>query len=490
MVKKQIVVIGGGSAGWLAATFLNYVFNEEVTVIESSKIGILGVGEGTTPPIMPFLNNLNIDPIEIIKKCSGTLKAGISFENWNGDGKKYFHGFSNINQLQNFSLNPVFHQGCYSYYLKNIIHNNLDMNDYIYSTRISYKNKLDLKNTLYALHFDARKFAEFLKNTCLNRGVKLIDNEVVDFNLNDKGNIKSILFKDNQKINCDLVIDCSGFARIVIEKLYKTEWISYKKYLPLNKGIPFFDEKEDLFPYTKATCMKNGWMWQIPLQHRVGKGYVFNDAYISIDEAKLEVEKFLNKKIEINKIISFNPGRMKESWVKNCIAMGVSNNFTEPLEATSLWLTISQLDLLRQFANDLFSDNEDSKNLYNNITNSSIDDCMHFIWLHYQVNGQDSKFWIDYKKNQNIPPKFEETYNNIKNNNLRHYDLHTDRRTATWSLESLLQIAYGQKLFKKNIQLDYYKNLNPSINEYLMLMKNFENEFCVNNDQWTKNAVS
>jgi tryptophan halogenase len=414
---KNIIVLGGGTAGWLTALFINKKITDcSVTLIEGETIGSIGVGEGTTPSIINFLRSIDIDPIDLINNINGTIKNGISFENWNGDNKKYFHSFATKNNLFNFSVYPIFGYDCYNFYLKNLIKKKLDFNDYVYPAKLSYENKIDLENITYAIHFDTNNFSNYLKPIAVKRGIKFIKGDFKDV-IKDKNNfIKSILLTNGINLNCDFVFDCSGFARLLIEKNYKEEWISYREYLPVNKAIMFpreYKKEEDIFPYTKATALKNGWVFEIPLQHRVGRGYIFDDRYINENQAIDEVEKTFNEKIEVKKIINFKSGRSKNCWVKNCIAIGLSYSFIEPLEATSIWTTTEQLNVLSHFFDNMFIENKNSIKLYNEINNNNLDKILNFIYLHYITKRKDSEFWINIKNY--VPPKtFENQLESIK----------------------------------------------------------------------------
>ena len=379
----NIIIVGGGTAGWLSALFLRELLPESnITVIQSKEIGIIGVGEATTPHIVNFLKTLRIDPIEVVKNTNGSIKNGISFENWNGDGKKYFHGFKD--SLTDFSVKNVFDHNCYDFYIKSLIENNFPPAEFVYQTKISYENKIDLSNTNWALHFDASMFAEYLEKVGSSRNIKIVNGTYKNANLNEQGFIKSLILENDNLIETDLVFDCSGFSRLLIGKLYQDRWISYSKHLPMKKGIPFWlENSEEIQPYTSCIAMKYGWMWKIPLQHRTGSGYIFDSDFINEEQALSEAELHFNQKLKINKVISFEAGRFERAWIKNCISIGLSSSFIEPLESTSIWNTVIQLDMLRHFVDEFKNFSEKSINLYKEIVDNNIDDKLHFVYLHY-----------------------------------------------------------------------------------------------------------
>jgi tryptophan halogenase len=257
---NNIVILGGGSAGYITAIFARKLFaNAKITLIESKEIGIVGVGEASTPHLVNFFKEHNIDPLEVIQKTNGTIKNGINFVNWNGDGKAYFHDF--FEHLESFSIQNVYDNGCEDFFKKLLINNNLDFKDYIYQQKLAYGNKIDLEKTNYAMHFDSVKLANFLESVARSRNIDIIDDVLNDPMLDDNGFIKSLKFKSERVIDCDFVFDCSGFSRVLIGKLYQSKWKSYSNFLPAKKAIPFWlEHKQDPRPYTDSIAMKNGCM--------------------------------------------------------------------------------------------------------------------------------------------------------------------------------------------------------------------------------------
>jgi tryptophan halogenase len=469
---KNIVIVGGGTAGWLTALFIKKIIPYyNVTVISDEKIGIIGVGEATTINFINFLNFLNINWLNLIKETKGSIKNGINFQNWNGDNKKYFHGFFEKNKMDPFYIPNIFSHNCLDYYYRKLIKENLNFNEYSYSAKLSYENKIDFNNINHAIHFDTNLVSIYLKNISLSRGIKHLEGTFNNVVTNKNNFIKEILLKNNIKIKCDFVFDCSGFSRLILGNYYKTKWISYKNNLPMKKAIPFYlEEEKDIEPYTSAIAMKYGWIWKIPLQHRIGSGYIFDSNYINEEQALLEAEKFFNKKLKVNKIISFEAGRYEKFWVKNCIAIGLSSTFIEPLESTSIMLSVSQLENLSHFLNNIFDYEEKSVALYNDIVNKNMEETLSFVYMHYLTKRKDSLFWKNFKKNNPIPKHFVEKLEIIKENNLRFFNSNEVKTTCTFPVVSFLQVCNGLKLFKKKIKLSHYENLKPSIKEYKKLI--------------------
>lgn len=397
MYPKNIIIVGGGTAGWLTALYVNKLcVDSTITLIESDKIGILGAGEGSVPVLVDMLRKLGIPEEEFMKETKSTFKLGIDFENWSALKSKYEHYF--------------------------------------------------LGDRYYSYHFDGRLVADYFKKIGSNRGVKLIEDDIINFNTNDLG-VYSVDLLSGETIECDFLFDCSGFKRLILNGVYPGEWKSFNEYLTVNSAIPFLLERNDpeLKTTTKAIAMKYGWMWMIPLQHRWGCGYVYDDKYITQSDAILEVEELLGHKIVNERVIKFNAGCYKQVWMKNTISIGLSTGFIEPLEATAIMTAIKQLFLL----DECFL-NKDSER-YNESTYSMNEENMLFIFYHYICNRDDTDFWLYYKNRQLIPEKLYELVDdnlNIKiriNNDLKKIF----KKSFTYVLNSWLVVDAGAKGIKK-----------------------------------------
>lgn len=441
MMKKNnnFVVLGGGSAGWLAALAAKKVFPESlVTLVESEEIGILGAGEGTTPPFVNFLNWLNIPIENVIYETNATIKNGIKFSNWKGDGDYYYHNFHPSDPTLSTHYSNSLGQENFGQY--NVFHS-LDALENISSKENSFVSFLNEKNKTpfsengkgvmsyseFALHFDANKMAKFLKSVAISRGVQRIEGVVSEIQEGEDGNISSLILKTGEEVPLDFVFDASGFSRLIIGKHYKAEWHSYDN-LPANSAIPFFlpaDKK--IPPYTESIAMRYGWIWKIPLQDRYGCGYVYNSNLISEQDAVSEIEEFLGFEPEYPRKnkggFSFSAGYYKTPWIKNCIAVGLSSGFIEPLEATSLWITVD--NLRNAFSNPyaLLSQNNEVIKDYNNIFcdfNSNVSD---FIYFHYMGSRSDTDFWKNFKNNDSYPDRIKNmiTYWSGSVPNYRHH---------------------------------------------------------------------
>ena len=468
MDKKNIVIVGGGTAGWLSALFAQKRFPEEnVIVVESTDIGILGAGEGTVPALLKSFVYLDISLKDLISNTKATIKNGIKFTNWDKDGGSYMHGFTFEQNISPFIDSIDFKD---KHFLNSRIFayaNKMSAEDHCYYTMISDQNRVPYGNqdaeygyySQHAIHFDARVMAKFLKEKALERGVLHIDNEVIDCNI-DEAEIGSIILKDGSTIKTDFLIDCTGFARYFLGKKLGAEWISYSDSLPANSAQAFFMEMtnpEEIEPYTESTAVDFGWVWKIPLQHRYGCGYVYDSRLISNEEVRKEiVDKY--GEVEFVKQFTFDPGVYKDIWIGNCIAIGLSAGFVEPLEATSLQMTAATLNRAFHPEVDIFNPFS-MKERINDRAFKDSELVKEFIYLHYMTNKTNNSFWKDFILNNKMPESLKSVYDDFINVKLIHdYDL-------MWPEYSYYIVAYGngildqEKLIKfSNENLESFKD--------------------------------
>jgi len=348
----KFVILGGGTAGWLTALYINKKFpNDSVTVIASSEMGILGAGEGTTPAFMEYLKEVDIKETELVTNCKATLKTGIKFTNWNGDGEHFFHNFW---------------------------------------------------NDKYALHFDASSLGKYLQEIAIKRGVTLIDDEVIKV-LSDGGNITTLVTPSGP-VSGDFFFDCSGFKRVLIGEVLNAEWETYS--MPCKRAIPFFlpNDGKNIPDYTESVAMKYGWIWKIPVNGRYGCGYVFDPNLTTDEEAQQEIRDYLGHDFTSPKTFNFTAGSYKTVWNNNCLAVGLSSGFIEPLEATSIWAQVLTLKMfVEQFSK------ENAKNKINNDVKEINEDILSFLYFHYMTHRKDTKFWSNFTINNSIPNKLKDT---------------------------------------------------------------------------------
>lgn len=414
----NIVIVGGGLHGWLTAMIAKRFYTtDNVTVIASDAIGILGVGEGTTPGFIQVLDYLHIPVSDLVKECNATIKLGIDFINWNGDGQSYFHGFSVRNDLDFSALddNPWQQNGL----IYKILSEGGDLEDIKFTKKLLDQNSVPWvrknQNTptpnpidqlegigSYALHIEARSTVPFLERQALERGIEKIEG-VVSSAVNDsEGYIKELVLEDGRRIAADFVFDCSGFARLILGRHYGVEWNSYSDFLPLTKALafqlPHDNSSESLRPCTDATAMDYGWMWRVPVQHRYGYGYVFAGDMITEDQALAEAERYVGSKIETSRVINYNPGCFAQTVHKNAMAVGIAQTFVEPLEATTIWVGfLNTLRFVRQGGLEIR--NPEYQQRFNERCADTNKTIVEFLYLHYLGQRRDTEFWQGFRSN-------------------------------------------------------------------------------------------
>ena len=379
----KICVVGAGTAGLIAAlTLKNRFENFNIQIIKSDKVGIIGVGEGTTEHWQQFCTYNKISMEELIKETDATFKYGIMFKDWKK--QPYFHSI--LNNISTIELGQ--YKAGYAY----CINNNLKSKEYTNSC--CWDNKIAKNSLPHQFHFNTLKLNKFLLKKCRERSIKVIEDKITKINLKGK-NIDSIE-SSLKKYKSDFYIDCTGFKKLLISKL-GAKWLSYKKYLPMNEAIAFATEDtEEYPPFTMSNAMAAGWMWRIPTQGRWGNGYVFNNKYINATQAQKECEKYLGHKIKVTKDITFEAGSLDRAWIGNCVAVGLSSSFIEPLEASSIGISIQQSFLLMHLITNYQKHDVD---LYNEKFINIVENTRDFVLLHYLCGKKGSDFWNEFKPN-------------------------------------------------------------------------------------------
>lgn len=430
----KITVVGGGTAGWLTALFLRQSMpDDQIAVIESEEIGIIGAGEGTTPQIIPALDFLQIPLSDLVRFADATIKHSIQFTNWKGDTTSYFHSFQPRVDLQ-FLPDPwspatfvnadtddsYMYQKKYDdpYEAMNIAALLAAMNRSPFFERPcdlrSVRSHIELFDKVcnYAVHFNAVKLADLLKSIATHRGVVHIEGKVQDIHSEANGDITHFTLDDKRVIETDFVFDCSGFQRLIIGKHFKSKWVSFKDFLPTDRAVAYFKPSFRPTPaYTQSIAMKNGWSWQIPLQTRYGAGYVFSSSFTDEDKAREEIvalEGDNASNIEWGKTFKFEPGYYEDVWVNNCIAVGLSTGFLEPLEATSIMQTIRHLELITSLKLNLLEVPKREKKKISLMNAELTSEIADFLYLHYFSDRNDTEFWRQFSYGAKNMPAFIE----------------------------------------------------------------------------------
>lgn len=469
----KIVVVGGGTAGWATALITAARHSHHsITVVESSKIGIVGVGESTTgrmtDVLLNYVADYGCDINEFIIETGSTLKMGIRHKGWTDNIDQFYIGPIDGSWTHNTIPDPLFSWG-----MDHLDHSKLltvAQCGFWIDNKLSNYNKFtnDFPFPRHAMHVDAFRVGQYFKKLCLKRNnVSYIDDVIKNVNLDPStGNIKTLDLESGQKIEGDFFIDCSGFHKILMGAL-QNKWISYQKNLPLNSAIPFwldYEENEELDLCTLAWAQKNGWMWQIPLMDRKGCGYVFSDEFTTPEKAQDEIESLLGKKIEVRKHIKFDAGRQEESWIKNCLAIGLSSAFLEPLEATSIHSTIVQAQwFANEFLKTTIEDtlNEGSRKIHNRKVATLYDDIKDFLVMHYMGGRSDSEFWKFIKSGETKTEAVKEILEMIKGKMPTTVDLPSYDGAAGWPLYSF--VMAGLNLIPKGLGT---KELHFNLKDY------------------------
>ena len=415
---RNILIIGGGTAGWMAAAAFAKVLGRghSIRLIESEEIGIVGVGEATVPHLKLFNQILGIDEVEFVKQTQGTFKLGIEFVDWGRLGDRYVHGFGSIGH--DYGLLPF-----YQYWLKlDRAGKAADIGAYSLNTLAAPRGKFmtsaddvpphsPLANIAYAYHFDAGLYARYLRRYAEARGVQRIEGRVTDVRLRaEDGFIAGVKLQGGEELQADLYIDCSGFRGLLIEEAMHTGYEDWTHWLPCDRALAVPCENVGPpTPFTRSTARSAGWQWRIPLQHRTGNGYVYSSAHISDDEAaKTLMGNLDGRALADPRKLRFTTGMRKKFWNRNCVALGLASGFMEPLESTSIYLIQSGIARLL----NLLPDRDFSPVLierYNTQASFEFERIRDFLILHYfATERRDSSFW-QYCGGMSIPEPLAET---------------------------------------------------------------------------------
>ena len=403
-VKRKVVVLGGGTAGWMTAAALVRLLPHAATVrlVESAEIGIVGVGEATLPHLRAFVETLGLDEAEFMRATHATFKLGIDFFDFGRIGTNYLHPFGSFGT----EMNGV---GFHHYWRRMRAAGRGDDDLFRYSIanvmasekRFATPNddpRSMLSTYSYAYQFDATLFAPYLRDYALARGAARTEGRVVDVELDGaSGDVRALKMESGERIEGDLFVDCSGFFALLIGKTFGAEWEDWSHWLPCDRAVamPCTSPPGPVEPYTRATAMKAGWRWRIPLQHRIGNGYVYSSSHISDeDAADALVAAVEGDAMADPRVLKFRAGRRKESWVRNVVAIGLASGFLEPLESTSIYLAQGALTQLIELFPVGAGIEERDRREFNRIVDLEYDRIRDFLILHYHATTRDdSSFW-------------------------------------------------------------------------------------------------
>ena len=397
---RRIVILGGGSAGWMSAAALAHATHGQtpIELIESEAIGTVGVGEATIPPIRQFNQLLGIDENEFLSATGGTFKLGIEFVDWTRLGQRYFHPFGRF--APDFDSVPLHH-----YWLRERARGSaVPIEEYAMAWIAARSGRFDrpladrrlvLSTHDYAYHFDAGRYARHLRSYAQRRGVVRTEGEATEVRLRGTdGFIDSLVLKDGRQVHGDLFIDCSGFHAMLNGRALGGTYEDWRHWLPCDRAITVgCAAGQELPPYTRSTARSAGWQWRIPLQHRTGNGHVYCSEYMSDDEAAaILLGNLEGAPLGEARLIRFTTGVRREPWSRNCVAIGLAAGFLEPLESTALHLV--QAAIMRLLA--LFPDRDCDPLLsreFNRLTRNEFERIRDFLVLHYHAQQRDEPMW-------------------------------------------------------------------------------------------------
>lgn len=424
---KKIVIVGGGTAGWMTACLMADKWlpdQAEITLVESENIGIIGVGEGSTPYLKTFFEHLGIEESEWMPVCNATYKAGISFGGWSTrkGHEAYFHPFQT--DLDGRSM-PLFEANALLRRQGVAVETRPDV---LFLNAVIARKKLAPKpaehfpfSITYGYHFESAKLGHFLRDRAKAMGVNHVIADVVEVKQAESGDIASVETRCGQSLAGDCFVDCSGFRGMLIQQTLGSRFISFEKNLFNDSAIAIPTPIDDDIPcQTESNAMKHGWAWKIPLRNRYGNGYVYSSEYCSHDDAETEIREhlgLLDDDVEARRV-PMKVGRLAENWKKNCVAVGLSQGFIEPLEATGLqFIQSTIIEFMSAYEKGDFG--HANRNRFNDRIATNFERIRDYIVLHYYTNSRnDTEYWKANQRNPDISDKLRamvETWTQLGN---------------------------------------------------------------------------
>lgn len=464
---RKVVIAGGGTAGWMTAVAFAKTLGDtvDVTLIESDDIGTIGVGEATIPPMITFNNLLKIDEAEFMRETQATFKLAIAFEGWKQKNDRYIHPFGVAGHdhwtagFQHFWLNGKDrgHSEDYSLYSLESTAANNNKFSHLPDNRLSY-----------AYHLDSSRYARYLRRISEANGAKRIEGKIKDVELRDQdGHIRGLLLEDGNFVEGDFFVDCTGFRALLIGKALGVEFEDWSHWLPNDSAIAVQTKSvSPPVPYTRSIAHEAGWQWRIPLQHRMGNGIVYCSEYIDQEKA---LETLLNSvdgdTLTEPNFIRFKTGARKRQWEKNCVAVGLSSGFMEPLESTSIHLIQRNvLRLLHMFpSHDIWQSDIDE---FNRQSAEDMDQIKDFLILHYVANNREGEPFWDHVRNMNIPDTLRHRIDLFHQTGrvFRHND-------ELFSENSWVQVMMGQGIVPQSYHPIATKMRDDEVNYFLKSLR-------------------
>ena len=417
-LERNILIVGGGTAGWMTAALLIHGWAKhgfKVTLLESDAIGIIGVGEGSTPKMRRFFERIGVSEAEWMPQCNATYKCGIRFPDWSTapGHRSYYHPFFSHSDdgpirafFQNASLrsrNVDVHAHPDTFFISNFLSNH---------RRAPLPDAQSGYTSDYAYHFDAALISSFLKRFAIGRGVRHLTGTVNQVRVKENGDLAGVTTPEHGEIDADFFVDCTGFASLLIGKALGVPFNSYQDSLFNDSAVAMptpLDSDGTLPSETVSKALKYGWLWKIPLTNRFGNGYVYSSDYIDKDAAERELREtlgLLDAPTEARHL-KMRVGRMEKSWARNCLAVGLAQGFIEPLEATALMIVQDTVDtFMTRYEQGGFSERYRAE--VNDKVNLIFDGVKNYVFAHYKLNSRtDTDYWINARENTKLSADLE-----------------------------------------------------------------------------------
>ncbi|AWB67470.1 tryptophan halogenase [Saccharobesus litoralis] len=409
--QRHILILGGGTAGWMAANLMAVKWrdypNIKISLMESPQIGIIGVGEGSTPQLRAFFNSIDVEESQWMKRCNATYKVGITFANWSTKPgfTSYFHPF--YSQVDSYVASTFKQNTYFRRKGANVeaLPDHYFLGTYIAQQALSPKADHNFPfDVHYGYHFDSHLLGEFLKELAISRGVNYIEGKVNHVELANNGDIHSLLTEEGQQIQADFFVDSSGFRSVLLQQALKVPFKKFNENLFNDSAVVLPTEKhKQLQTQTVSTALKYGWTWDIPLTNRTGNGYVYDSNFCSAQQAEQELREKLNlveSDVEARHL-KMKVGRVEKHWSRNCVAIGLAQGFIEPLEATALDIVQDTvLNFMAAYQSGNFTDK--NRDMFNERVNKRFEGVRDYIVAHYAMNSRDdTEYWIANREHKN-----------------------------------------------------------------------------------------